>query len=167
MEAIKKIGILDSQYLAEYILERIGQASHLKLQKLLYYVQALHLAYFDAPIIKDEFEAWLHGPVSRKLYNALKDKSILHTEVMFNPNNVDYSPADIITQNLTIEQKELIDEVIDGYGVLTSLQLENLSHKEQPWKQARKGVGMSERCTNIISQESMRTFYKKRLYSNE
>jgi uncharacterized phage-associated protein len=26
--------------------------SHLKLQKLLYYVQALHLAYFESPIIE-------------------------------------------------------------------------------------------------------------------
>ena len=51
---LKKV---DSKVLAEYILEREGKMSHLKLQKLLYLVAGYHLAYFDAPLVSDQFEA--------------------------------------------------------------------------------------------------------------
>ncbi len=60
----KEIAKVDSLLLSEFILFKYGPMSHLKLQKLLFYAQALHLAYFDEPIIEDDFEAWVHGPVS-------------------------------------------------------------------------------------------------------
>ncbi len=69
---------IDSELLAQYILWKVGKASHLKVQKLLYYIQGYHLAYFDEPVIEDDFEAWVHGPVSRRLFDRLKDKSLLH-----------------------------------------------------------------------------------------
>ena len=74
---------VDSTDLCEYILKKVGPMSHLKLQKLLFYVQAYHLAYFDSPIITDSFEAWAHGPVSRKIYNELRDLSTIHREIRY------------------------------------------------------------------------------------
>ena len=72
MTSIKTIRTIDAVILGEYILETSGAMSHLKLQKLLYYMQALHLAYFDQPLVNDDFQAWLHGPVSRILYDHVK-----------------------------------------------------------------------------------------------
>ena len=66
IEEIKRPEKIDSVILAEYILFKCGKMSHLKLQKLLYYVQAFHLAYFDSPLVDDEFEAWLHGQFQEK-----------------------------------------------------------------------------------------------------
>ena len=41
-----------------------GEAiTQLKLQKLVYYADAWFLANFDEPLIKEDFEAWAHGPV--------------------------------------------------------------------------------------------------------
>ncbi|HUZ03805.1 MAG TPA: type II toxin-antitoxin system antitoxin SocA domain-containing protein, partial [Acidobacteriaceae bacterium] len=37
--------------------------SNLKLQKLLYYAQAWHLALYGSPLFSDSIEAWVHGPV--------------------------------------------------------------------------------------------------------
>jgi uncharacterized phage-associated protein len=45
--------------------------THLKLQKLLYFAQGLHLAYSGSPLFDDPIEAWRHGPVVRSIYNAL------------------------------------------------------------------------------------------------
>lgn len=46
--------------------------THKKLQKLCYYVQALHLAIYGEPLIDTYFEAWVHGPVAPELYNEYK-----------------------------------------------------------------------------------------------
>ena len=53
----KGLGKLSNELLAEYIVARCPNVSHLKIQKLLYYIQGYHLAFFDAPIIDDSFEA--------------------------------------------------------------------------------------------------------------
>lgn len=42
---------IDSIDLANYILYKYGSMSHLKLQKLLFYCDAYHLAYFDEELI--------------------------------------------------------------------------------------------------------------------
>lgn len=40
----------------------------MKLQKLLYFAHAWHLAYFNKPLFEDDFEAWPWGPVVREVY---------------------------------------------------------------------------------------------------
>ena len=54
---------------AAYILEKTGEMSTLKLQKLIYYCQAWSLVWDDAPIYSEKIEAWISGPVVRKLYS--------------------------------------------------------------------------------------------------
>lgn len=163
MVTIKNLGKVDSIDLAEYILQNHGSMSHLKLQKLIYYIEALHLAYFDISIIDDEFQAWLHGPVSRKLYDTLKGHSILYTEVEY-ANNDDNNPTEIIEQSLTQEQLELINDILNEYGKLSSSQLETLTHEETPWIEARRGIPAGDRCENIISKNTMKAFYKKEIF---
>ena len=46
--------------------------SNLKLQKLLYYAQGMHLALYDAPLFGDEIVAWRHGPVVESVYQKYK-----------------------------------------------------------------------------------------------
>lgn len=164
MTTTKNIRVIDSVLLSEYILERGGKMSHLKLQKILFYIQALHLAYFDAPIIEDEFQAWLHGPVSRKVYDQIKGVSILYTEINYEPAAGGARPSEILKAELTADQLDLVDEVIDEYGQLTSSQLEKLTHSEDPWINARRGYGVAERCEEVIPKEAMRQYYKQAIY---
>lgn len=45
----------------------------LKLQKLLYYVQAWHISKFNKEILFDTLpEAWVNGPVYREVYDNFK-----------------------------------------------------------------------------------------------
>ena len=46
--------------------------TNLKLQKMLYYQQGFHLAYFGTPLFDDEIEAWMYGPVVPSVYNHYK-----------------------------------------------------------------------------------------------
>ena len=75
MEVVKNLGKIDAQLMADFILKNFGAMSHLKLQKLLYYAEAYHLAYFEESLIKQEFEAWSHGPVCREVFDHYNFKT--------------------------------------------------------------------------------------------
>ena len=90
MKVIKNLNQIDAPVLADFILHNYGEMSHLKLQKLLYYCEAYHLAYFDASLIRQDFEAWVHGPVCREVFLALKNKAVLYSDIAFTG---DYNPA--------------------------------------------------------------------------
>ena len=146
--------MVDVLILAKYIVLKMAEKgkkiSHLKLQKLLYYVQAWHLVYADAPLFEDEFEAWLHGPVIRKVWNHYK---VFSTMLDFLPVSQD------VKIDLTEDQIELIDDVLDEYGDKTGYYLECLTHAEDPWKNARN----NGKENAIITKNSMKDFYGKLL----
>jgi uncharacterized phage-associated protein len=155
------IGKIDSEILAEYVLDKYGPMSHLKLQKLLYYIQGFHLAYFEQEIIEDDFQAWMHGPVSRKIYDLVKDHSILYSDVKFAG---EYDTKANLLKYLNGEQLEFIDELLIEYSKLSGTQLERLTHSESPWLEARMGLHSSEKSENIISKEAMKAYYQEQLY---
>lgn len=161
----KHLDTVDSGVLAAYILQKCSSMSHLKLQKLLFYVQAYHLAYFNADLISDEFEAWVHGPVSRKLYESLNGENTMYSDVFYEEKND--SPNTTFNELLTKDQLQLIDDVLEELSPLTTLQLENMLHSEMPWKTARKGYSAADKCNVVIEKEVIRTFYKTLIHGEE
>lgn len=157
MEQVKNIQKLEAQILADYILQKYGTMSHLKLQKLIYYCDAYHLAYFDEELIPQSFEAWVHGPVCRDVFNNLKDFSVLHSDINSESEKIN------ITEKISSEQLEIITDVLNELSKWTGLELESATHREQPWIDARKGYAPSDRCEVKISKETMRDFYKKEI----
>ena len=62
---------------ARFFLSRVDEdagdlMSNLKLQKLVYYAQGLHLALYDEPLFTEPIESWYHGPVVPELYESYK-----------------------------------------------------------------------------------------------
>ena len=88
---VTKVAIQD---IAKYTVLRLIQnevtVSPLKLQKLLYYMQAWHMVYFEREntLFDDEPEAWVNGPVYRVIYNEYKNIG-LYNQIML--DNVDSS----------------------------------------------------------------------------
>ena len=153
---------VDSISLSEYIVAKIGKMTHLKLQKLVYYSEAYHLAYFDKSIIDDDFQAWLHGPVSRKLWNHLKPIANVYDNVRIKGDR-DTSIKEF-ENKVTPDQLDLINDVLKEYGTESSYDLECLTHAEEPWQEARRGCASDDRCTEIINKETMKKYYKQNLY---
>jgi len=48
--------------------------THLKLQKLVYFVYKRFLQQNDEPLFDDFFEVWTHGPVLRAIYDVFKSR---------------------------------------------------------------------------------------------
>lgn len=46
--------------------------TNMKLQKLVFYTQAWHIAVFNEEIFDEDFQAWVHGPVLPSLYEKYK-----------------------------------------------------------------------------------------------
>lgn len=132
---------------AAYILGKTGTISTIKLQKLVYYCQAWSLVWDDAPLFCERIEAWVNGPVVRELFAFHRGAFLINAV----PIGV---PA-----HLSKTQRETIDAVIKFYGKRTGQELVEMSHLEEPWKIARKGLDPDERGVAIISNESMAEYY--------
>ena len=124
--------------------------SHKKLQKLCYYTQAWNYALKDVPFMDTEFEAWVHGPVSRQLYEKYGGSGFKDlTEDPTIPLVV-FSP----------EESEHLESVWMTYGNHTGNSLEALTHSEPPWINARRGCEDDARCSNVIDPEDMKRYYR-------
>lgn len=151
--ALKKI---DPKDLANWILLRVDDVNHLKLQKLLYFCQAWHLAIFEQPLIDDDFEAWVHGPVSRKIWNKFRGYSVLYTTID-KPN--DTKLVNSVESVLAKDQIQLLNDVLLEYGDKTSYDLERLTHADKPWVKTRGGLSIDEKSEKIISKELIKETY--------
>lgn len=160
----KQIVQFDPLIMGQYVLKEHGSMSHLKLQKLLYYIQAYHLAYFDSPIFKEKFQAWAHGPVMRRLFDEVKDLSILHNEIYYVYKEGEDDPTQIFNSTLTEEQKELVNEVLISFSEMSGMELENLTHSEPPWQNARLGYSPGDKCSIEINEQVMKNYYAGLVY---
>lgn len=144
---------------ADYIIVKLDEPSHslnlLKLQKLVYYVQAWHLALTEIPMFDGKFQAWIHGPVSRALYDRFSISHMMYDPIGVNDVRPDFDP------NALPEAHRLhIDEVLDAYAPFSGPQLERMTHEEEPWINARGNLKPSERCETELDEGLMSIFYK-------
>ncbi|EGP5554423.1 MULTISPECIES: Panacea domain-containing protein [Enterococcus] len=130
-----------------------SQITPLKIQKLLYYAQAWYLAIYNKPLMDTEFEAWAHGPVVPEVYHGLSD-------FKYNPVSISaeyFSDA----EEVSCEQEvDLLQQIMDIYGIYDGKYLEKLTHQEDPWIQTRGDLPPEARCNEVISREVMKDFYR-------
>lgn len=96
---------------AEYIIG-VMPVDNLKLQKLLYYCQGIHLKVVDTPLFNDVIEAWRYGPVVPSVYHKYKHfgfdilRSNEEESLMFERNT-----------------RKVIDMTLQYYGEFSGLEL--------------------------------------------
>mgnify|MGYP007100113896 CR=1 FL=1 len=158
--APKKIDIEKiSDFIINFCNEQGVSISPLKLQKLLYYIQAWHLVYFNQnPLFEDVPEAWVNGPVYRTIYDRFKDIGIYDNI----PSNKAQNTKEIIEGlDLTTEQKEFLDSVLQHYAFMTHDKLVYLTHAEKPWNEARRGLSNFEYSNKDITHNLMYSYYSE------
>lgn len=146
----------------DYIVLKMDEAGErinvLKLHKLLYYVQAWSLAFGRGRCFNNEFQAWVHGPVCRIVYDRFKD-----TKSMYSPVRRRDMRESFDLTAFPKRTKRHIDAVLEAYAEYTDDQLEEMTHQEQPWIEAREGYDPKERCEDPISDDVMAQYYSARL----
>lgn len=137
---------------AAYVLRERGGMSTFKLQKLCYYAQAWHVTLYGKPLFQQPMQAWVNGPVSPALYQYHRGRfSVSVADVPGNP------------EALSEEQADLVDQVLSIYGPLSPVELVDRTHAEDPWRNAREGLGPRERGDSEIPVEAMSDYYSRLL----
>ena len=131
---------------AAYILSKQGGLPAMKLQKLLYYAQAWGLVWDEEPLFGDRIEAWANGPVVKALYDSHRGQFKVST-IAGNPDN------------LTVSQLDTIDKILGFYADKSSQWLSDLTHKEDPWLDARQGLAVGQRGNQEITYAAMVEYY--------
>ena len=150
-----------ANYIVDYCVKKGSPVSNLKLQKLLYYVQAASLVSFGEKLFSDEISAWKYGPVVESVYHNFKiyvDKVIteMFTErdlLTLEDNSKEYDPSALFSKN----EKEIITKVLDSYDNYSALAMVKKTHAEKPWRDAY------EKGSDFIQTEEIRKFYGKEI----
>ena len=155
--------VLDiSRYIVNYSNEKQYMISNLKLQKLLYFVQAYFLVQKkdSKPCFHERIEAWDFGPVvpvaykEFSVYGAMQIPTInsyfeIDKKNYFNSKKKRYSD-----DNISKKDKKKINEVVDKFGRYAATTLVTLTHSQTPWIEAYK-----KRKNREITNESLRNYF--------
>lgn len=129
--------------------------SHLKVQKLLYYSEAWSQALLDKELLDENIQAWAHGPVVPEVFQEFKG------------NNWQPLPVPEAVPDFSADEKEVLEQVYDTYGHLPAKTLEAMTHEDDPWVQARRGVAPEARCENVISKQHIKEFFIKKYMEDD
>jgi uncharacterized phage-associated protein len=134
------VDVLD---VAKYILEYQDKPlTTMKLQKLAYYAQAWHATWADSDrLIKQEFQAWVNGPVCYELFDQHRGRLVI------DKGSFEVGCSDLLSEG----QKASINQVLEAYAPLSGSQLSTLTHSEEPWIHARAGLEEGTGSSNPTS----------------
>jgi uncharacterized phage-associated protein len=128
----------DALLIAHYFINKstpytIESVTNLKLQKLLYYAQGFYIA--NNPnrqlLFTDKIEAWVHGPVVPKVYREYSH---------FKYHDIDQDIDQSYIANISERDTFILDMVWNTFKVFSGKELERITHKEDPWKNARRNL---------------------------
>jgi uncharacterized phage-associated protein len=142
----------------------------LKLQKVLYYIQAWHMVYFDKALLFDEKpQAWVNGPVYRSVYDAYSQTGLYE---QIEPRGIGESDIDAALKekserlSLSKSQVEFLESIYEHYGTMSHDKLVFLTHAEKPWSEAREGLSPFDYSHKELSLDTMYGYYRERLSKN-
>lgn len=136
---------------------REAQMTNMKVQKLLYYAQSLHLALFDECLFDQEIQAWRYGPVCPPAYRFYSEFEAKQLPI----------PELSELESIPTEEKKLLEEVWDYFGVHHAFTLSDMTHTEFPWKKARKGLPSDAASTEPILPQDMYLLGQEKLLEIE
>ena len=142
--------VYDALEIAEYIIDYCNSKSvpisNLKLQKILYFVQAEFLVSRDKPCFKDEIQAWDFGPVIPRVYRKYK---------IYGSGNI---PSRIQSWFCLIDKSDirLINDMTDQCIKYTASELVEITHHQSPWID-----NYALNCHNKISNDEIKNYFKE------
>lgn len=138
-----------------YLFRELEEVTPLMLQKLLYFIQGIHLAFYGTSVFPEDCEAWVHGPVYREVYDLFRD-------FKYNPiEDVRFSVLNDTNVELSTDEKRVMDLVINTFGMYGGKVLERITHNEEPWTKARRGYGDGIYSDERITKESIQQYFKR------
>ncbi len=154
--------VLDvSRYVINYSNEKGYGVSNLKLQKLLYFIQAYFLVEMGTSCFQEPIQAWNFGPVVPKAYHEFKifgcaDIPTIskYTSVELEDGKLKIETKTFSIDSIKTEHRSAIDRIVDNFKDHAASDLVYITHNQKPWKDAFKKGQNTE-----ISIESIRSYF--------
>lgn len=132
------------RHVINYSNEKEYGISNLKLQKVLYFIQAYFLIdkTKNAPCFDDKIEAWNFGPVVPAAYHEYKqygsgDIPTIDSYILFDTDNIwDTERVKFNDDVITDEDKKRINKVVDKFSGYSATDLVAITHRQSPWMDA-------------------------------
>lgn len=156
MKAVDSINILTVNEInklesaVKYLLMQTSEITPLALQKLLYFAQGFQRAFTNAFMFEEDCEAWAHGPVYRNIYFKYR---------AYGYNPIEEKKLSFEDISLTEDEKELLDYIVLYFGCYSGKILENMTHSEEPWRVARRGLKDGEGSDRIIEKTDIESYF--------
>lgn len=123
--------------------------SMLRLQHLVYYCQAWHLAWSDRPLFREEIHARPSDvivPTLLRLHNG-----------SFRLSRWPRGDG----RKLSRDERETVEKVLDFYGGMKNAQQRSdLIRSEAPWQEARRGLPANASRRAVVSRVAMKRYYR-------
>lgn len=132
-----------ARYIVDYCNQCKKGVSNLKLQKILYFVQAEFLVSTPnhTPCFMNRIEAWDFGPVIPDVYHQYKIYGSGDIPSTFNDPLKDYY------EKISRSDKDMIEEIVCQTFDYTAFDLVQITHNQAPWKNAYRR-GFNNEITN-------------------
>jgi uncharacterized phage-associated protein len=120
--------------LLDALAERGRQATHIDLQKLLYFAHGRFLLGTGEPLVTGYFEAWEYGPVHPAVYQSFKAARSTPINFRALKTNLVTGEQSVVPSPDSANLRRHIEVVTFDYGQLSTRQLIDLSHATNgPW----------------------------------
>lgn len=140
-----------AENIAKYIIAKCNNdkkhISNLKLQKILYYIQAEFLIVKNITCFSEPIEAWSLGVIIPDVYNTYK---------IYGGLNIS-SRNGWINQNIRMEDRQIIDDVINECSKYTDRELLKIIQHQSTWIEAYNSL-----INNVIATESIKKYFQEK-----
>lgn len=136
-----------AEYVIKYSTSQRVPVSNLRLQKVLYFIQAEFLVSKNSPCFNDRIEAWGLGPVIPTVYRKYK---------IFGASSIPVPNITNAGRGISKEDIELINEMVDQCNHYSTSSLVEITHKQSPWIKAYNSCFSKE-----MSHKSIREYFKE------
>ncbi len=149
---MKYYSVLDvAKYIVKTCNNRGCSITNLRLQKILYFVQAQFISNNNSLCFIEEFECWTYGPVIPSVYSYFRFFGTLNIEIN------DFIHGDIENIEFSEEDKMLVDSIISKTKNMSTDQLIEITHLQDPWK-----MNYNPEQNMIIPNEDMLEYFSSR-----
>lgn len=156
----KKIAkLLDFKYkeggklksISQYLVHECEDITSLALQRILYYVQGFHYAFYGQFLFDADCEAWAHGPVYKDVYDA-------YAPYRYDP----IKPTESFDKSVFTEaERILLDNVVRNFGCYSGKILAKFTHLESPWLRTRGELSVGAHSERIIPRQLIGEYFSQ------
>ena len=140
---------------------KLHRITNKKINKLLFFAHGFHLIRTGQPLVRNNFEAWEHGPVVKVIYHEFKEFGYSPIEKL--AYSFDYNEGidkPFFCNIMSDPDYDRIMSVIQHYMAFSADELEAMSHeKDGPWDwvRNRNEGGLGGRIPNELIKSHFQT----------